>query len=159
MKSPNRLPVGTNPRGKPVGSPGATRKIPEKIDKKIKVNFKRKELRELKKEYGNKLKIKTIEKFVWEIPEIKISVIKFIVQQAYLGKKLIATAKDSELPLRGIFGPNLQSLTIELRHNFAGSCERISGFINDLTGEKFSSPSIKDSVYRIAEQEIGRAHV
>lgn len=30
MKSPNRLPIGTNPRGKPLGGNGATRKIPQK---------------------------------------------------------------------------------------------------------------------------------
>lgn len=35
MKSPNRLPVGTNPKGKPKGGNGATRKTPEKIDKNI----------------------------------------------------------------------------------------------------------------------------
>ena len=44
MKSPNRLPVGTNPRGKPLGGNGATRKIPEKVDGKIEVNFSDKEL-------------------------------------------------------------------------------------------------------------------
>ena len=45
MKSPNRPPVGTNPRGKPLGGNGATRKIPKKIDKKIEVNFTNVELK------------------------------------------------------------------------------------------------------------------
>ena len=34
--SPDRNPKGTNPRGKPLGSNGATREEPEKIDKKNK---------------------------------------------------------------------------------------------------------------------------
>lgn len=152
MKSPNRPPNGTNPRGKPKESNGATRKIPEKIDKKVKVNFQQDELTKLKKEYGKKIKIKTIKKIVWEIPEIKYFVTEFTVQQAYLRKKLIATAKNPKLPLKGILGVNLQSLIIELRHNFTGSCEKVSNFIEDLIGEKFSPPTIKDSIYRTAEQ-------
>lgn len=35
MRSPNRPPVGTNPRGKPIGGNGAARKIPKKVDRKI----------------------------------------------------------------------------------------------------------------------------
>jgi len=50
MKSPNRPPVGTNPRGKPLGGNGATRKIPEKIDRKIPVNFSKEKLEQLKSE-------------------------------------------------------------------------------------------------------------
>ena len=54
MKSPNRLPVGINPRGKPLGGNGATRKIPKEIDRKIKVEFSKKELDKLKEKYGDK---------------------------------------------------------------------------------------------------------
>ena len=47
MKSPNRPPVGTNPRGKPLGGNGATRKIPKKVDRKINVSFSKEELSRL----------------------------------------------------------------------------------------------------------------
>ena len=35
--SPDRNPKGTNPRGKPLGSNGATREEPKKIDERIKI--------------------------------------------------------------------------------------------------------------------------
>src|SRR3990167_3638958 len=40
FKNINREPKGTNPRGKPQGSNGATREEPDKIDDKIEVNAK-----------------------------------------------------------------------------------------------------------------------
>ena len=127
MKSPNRLPVGTNPRGKPKGSNGATRKIPKKINKRIKVKFKRNEIKQLKEKYGDKLKIKKVKLFVWNIPKIKMLVMLFIVQRAYIGRKLIAQATHPELPLRGIFGNRLRSWIISLKNGFAGSCDKVTG--------------------------------
>ena len=40
FKNVNREPKGTNPRGKPVGSNGATREEPDRIDEKIDVKAK-----------------------------------------------------------------------------------------------------------------------
>ena len=151
MKSPNRLPVGTNPRGKPIGSNGATRKIPEKIDKKIEVEFKPNEIKKLRRKYGNKITIKTIKKYTWDLPEIKIFVTQFNVQRAYLGKMMIAQAVHPELPQRGIFGNNLQSFIISLKNDFAGSDEKIPKFIEDLTQELFSQQAINNSIHRVGE--------
>jgi len=152
MKSPNRLPVGTNPRGKPKGSNGDTRKIPKKVDRKIEVSFNDKELAELKEKYGNKLKIKKVRLYVWDIPIIKMLATLFIVERIYLGKKLIAQATHPELPKRGIFGNRLRSWIISLKNEFAGSYEKLAGHIDDLTGESFSPQAIKDCVHRTGEE-------
>ena len=152
MKSPNRPPVGTNPRGKHLGGNGATRNIPKKVDRKIEVSFNDKELAGLKEKYGNKLKIKKIKLYVWDIPIIKILVTLFIVERIYLGKKLIAQALHSDLPRRGIFGNRLMSWIISLRNGFAGSCEKVAEHIKDLTGERFSTQSINDCVHRTGEE-------
>lgn len=152
MKSPNRPPVGTNPRGKPKGSNGATRKIPKKVDRKVKVKFKRKELRLLKKEYNEKIEIRTVKLYSWESPKPKITVTEFIVQRAYVKKKMIAQATHPELPKRGIFGNRLRSWIISLKNGFAGSYERIAEHIEDLTGETFSQQAIKDAVHRTGEE-------
>jgi len=152
MKSPNRLPVGTNPRGKPLGGNGATRKIPKKIDRKIKVKFSKEELAELKEKYGNKLKIKKVKLYVWDIPIIKMLVTLFIAERIYLGKKLIAQATHSELPKRGIIGNRLRAWIISLKNEFAGSYEKVAEHIEDLTGETFSQQAIKDCVHRTGEE-------
>jgi hypothetical protein len=152
MKSPNRLPVGTNPRGKPKGGNGATRKIPKKVDRKVPVKFSKEELSNLKKRYGNKLKIKKIKLYVWDIPTIKMLATLFIVERIYLGKKLIAQATHPELPKRGIFGNRLRAWIISLKNEFAGSCEKVAGHIEDLTGETFSQQAIKDCVHRTGEE-------
>ncbi len=153
MKSPNRLPVGTNPRGKPKGGNGGTKKIPKKIDKIKKVKFKKRELKQLKKKFGNKLKIEYVKLFpVWEIPPIKMIVTQYIVQRAYIGKKLIAQATHPDLPLRGIIGNRFRSWIISMKNGFAGSYEKITEHIEDLTGEEFSPQAIKDAVHRTGEE-------
>ena len=148
MKSPNRLPVGTNPRGKPKGGNGGTRKTPKKVDRIIPVEFGKKEISQLKEKYGNKLKIKKVKLYVWDIPIIKMLVTLFIVERIYLGKKLIAQATHPELPKRGIIGNRLRSWIISLKNEFAGSYEKVAEHIEDLTGETFSQQAIKDCVHR-----------
>jgi len=152
MKSPNRPPIGTNPRGKPKGGNGATRKIPKKIDRKIEVEFSKEELTLLKKKYGDKLKIEKVKLYVWDIPIIKMLVTLFIVERIYLGKKWIAQAVHPELPRRGIFGNRLRSWIISLKNGFAGSYEKVAEHIQDLTGETFSQQAIKDCVHRTGEE-------
>lgn len=152
MKSPNRLPVGTNPRGKPIGGNGATRKRPKKVDRKIEVKFRDEELAEIKERYGNKLKIKKFKQYVWDIPVVKMFVTLFIIERIYLGKKLIAQAVHPELPKRGIFGNTLRAGIISLKNGFAGSYEKVAEYIQDTTGEVFSPQSIKDCVHRTGEE-------
>jgi hypothetical protein len=151
MKSPNRLPVGTNPRGKPKGGNGNTRKIPKKVDRIIPVDFSKEELSSLKEKYGGKLKIKRVKLYTWDIPIIKMIVTLFIVQRIYLGKKLIAQATHPELP-RGIFGNKLRAWIISLKNQFAGSYEKVAEHIEDLTGESLSQQAIKDCVHRTGEE-------
>lgn len=152
MKSPNRLPIGTNPRGKPKGSNGATRKIPEKIHKRKKVKFTKKQTRLLKKESGNKLKIKEVKLFpIWKLIPARFEVIQYTVERAYVGKKLITQATNPEMPKRGIFDNKTISWIISLRSEFAGSYEKIAEHIEDMTGEKFSAQAIKDAIKRTGE--------
>jgi len=152
MKSPNRLPVGTNPRGKPKGGNGGTRKTPKKVDRIIPVEFGKEEVSQLKEKYGNKLKIKRVKLYVWDIPIIRMLVTCFIVERIYLGKKLIAQATHPELPKRGIFGNRLRALIISLKNQFAGSYEKVAEHIEDLTGESFSQQAINDCVHRTGEE-------
>jgi len=60
-------------------------------------------------------------------------------------------ATHPDLPKEGMFGPNLQAFLTEIRHNFAGSYERISTFLDNITGTTFSPQGIKDCVHRVAE--------
>jgi transposase len=152
MKSPNRPPVGTNPKGKPLGGNGGARKIPEKVDKTIEVNFSKEKLKELKRKYGNKLKIEKVEKYVYDIPVIKMFVTLFIIERIYLGRKLIAQATHPELPKKGQIGNRLKSWIISLKNEFAGSCEKVAEHIEDMTGESFSRQAIKDCVHRTGEE-------
>lgn len=165
FKSPNREPKGTNPRGKPEGSNGATREEPDKIDEKIEVKTN-------KCPNGHR-KIRQTDwhvRFVYEIGEIKLKVKKFTVGEYDCAKCSIHfEAAHPELPKTGIFGPNLQSLITEIRHNFAGSYVKVSDFLYNLTGESFSQQGIKDCLHRVAEdlqpsyrqmeQEISKADV
>ena len=145
--SPNREANGTNPRGKPLGSNGATREEPKKIDDKIEVKAKQ-------CPNGHR-KIKQSDyhiRIVYEIPEINIIAKQFTVYEYDCEKcNLHFEATHPELPKEGIFGPNLQSFLTEIRHNFAGSYEKTSIFLQNITGTTFSSQGIKDCIHRVAE--------
>ena len=152
MKSPNRLPVGTNPRGKPKGSNGGTRKIPKKIHKRQKVRFTREQLKLLRKRFGNKLKIKKVKLFpVWKLIPARFEVIQYTTERAYIGKKLVAQATNPDMPKRGIFDNKTISWIISLKNGFAGSYERVAEHIKDMTGEEFSAQALKDAVHRTGE--------
>lgn len=147
FKNVNREPKGTNPRGKPVGSNGATREEPKKIDEKIDVKAK-----QCPNGHRNINQTDCHIRFVYEIGEIKLNVRKFIVGEYDCAKCGIHfEATHPELPKIGIFGPNLQSFITEIRHNFAGSYEKISDFLHNLTGDTFSPQGINDCVHRVAE--------
>jgi len=147
FKNINREPKGTNPRGKPEGSNGATREEPEKIDDKIEVKAKQ-------CPNGHR-KIKQSDyhvRIVYEIGRIIINTKQFTVYEYDCEKcNLHFEATHPELPKEGIFGPNLQSFLTEIRHNFAGSYERTSIFLQNITGTTFSSQGIKDCIHRVAE--------
>jgi len=147
FKNINREPKGTKPRGKPKDSNGATREEPDKIDEKIEVNAK-----QCPNGHRNIKQTDCHIRFVYEIGEIKLKVKKFTVGEYDCVKCGIHfEAAHPELPKTGIFGPNLQSLITEIRHNFAGSYVKVSDFLYNLTGESFSQQGIKDCVHRVAE--------
>lgn len=164
-QSPNREPKGTNPRGKPLGSNGATREYSEKIDEKIEVKAKQcpNGHRKIKETYWHT-------RIVYEIGKIIIKVKQFTVYEYDCEKcDLHFEATHPELPKEGIFGPNLQAFLTEIRHNFAGSYGKISVFLDNLTGTTFSSQGIKDCIHRVAvdlepsykkmEEQISQAEV
>ena len=117
FKNINRELKGTNPRGKPEGSNGGTREEPEKIDKKIDVKAK-----QCPNGHRNIEQTDCHVRFVYEIGEIRLIAKQFTVGEYDCAKCGIHfDAAHPELPKVGIFGPNLQSLITEIRHNFAGS--------------------------------------
>ena len=152
IKSPNRLPVGINPRGKPKGGNGSTRKIPEKVDKKVRVEFTKEYLRKLKEKHGERLEIRQVKLYVWEIPEIKAYTTEFTVDRAYLGKKLIAQAVNPKLPKRGQIGNNLVAFIEEAKIAFAGSYDKVSVFTDNLFGVSFSQQAMNDCIERTGEE-------
>lgn len=153
MKSPSRPPVGANPRGKPKGGNGATRKIPKKIDKRIKVKFTKDQMKLLRERFGSRLKIKKVKLFpFWRLIPARFEVVQPTVQRAYVGKKLVAQATHPDVPSEGIFDNATLSWFISLKNGFAGSYERISEYIEEMTEEKFSAQAIKDAVKRTGEK-------
>src|SRR3989338_9279395 len=74
FKNINREPKGTNPRGKPQGSNGATREDPKKIDEKIDVRAK-----QCPNGHRNINQTDCHIRFVYDIGEIKLKVKKFTV--------------------------------------------------------------------------------
>jgi len=145
--SPDRDKKGTNPRGKPKGSNGATREEPDHIDDHVDVKAKQcpNGHRKLKQ---TDFHVRT----VYEIAKIELKVKEFAVYEYDCNKcNLHFEATHPELPPKGIFGPNLQAFLTEIRHNFAGSYEKISVFLESVAGTTFSAQGIKDSIKRVAE--------
>ena len=138
---------GTNPRGKPIGSYGATKEKPRNIDEKINVKLDK----TIIEKYNGKLKIKNIKKLIYEIPKFDVKIIEFTFEAGYIGRKLVELAVHPSLPKYGMIGPNLQSFLVELKHNFAGSYEKLSNFLESLTGISFSAKAMNDSLDRTAE--------
>lgn len=137
---------GTNPRGKPLGSNGATKEPPKKIDKKIKIKCPKK-----CRKCGRKLEIETYTRIVYEIPKFKVIVIEVTEEEGYCKHcDVIHKGTYHDVPEGSMIGYELQSFFTELKHNFAGSYERISTFFEDLTGETFSGQAINDCINRIA---------
>src|SRR3989338_7516478 len=147
FKNINREPKGTNPRGKPQGSNGTTREEPDKIDDKIEVNAKQ-------CPRGHR-KIKQTDwhtRIVYEIGKIQIKAKQFtVLEYDCLQCNLHFEGTHPDLPKEGMVGPNLQAFLTEIRHDFAGSYEKISIFLDNIAGITFSPQGIKDCVHRVAE--------
>lgn len=138
---------GTYPRGKPEGSNGATKEDPKKIHRRLKAKVHKR-----CKRCRRKLKIERYAKIVYEIPKIQMKVIEFEVEEGYCKHcDLLYVGTHPELPKEGMMGPNLEAFYTELKHNFAGSYEKIDNFIEDLTGESFSHTAINDCIERVAK--------
>lgn len=139
---------GTNPRGKPEGSNGATKEEPEKVDRRIKAKVHKK-----CKKCKRKLRIESYFKIFYEIPKIKVRVIEAEIEEGYCKHcDLLYVGTHPELPEEGMMGPNLQAFFTELKHNFAGSYERIENFFQNLTGFSFTHTAINDCIDRVANQ-------
>lgn len=145
MISPNRDPVGTNPRGKPEGSNGATRQPPEKIDKII-------EIKASKCSCGSKniKHIKTTTRYVYDLLFLPVVIMFKVYQYQCCECKNIFNAKNKQLPKQGILGNNLTSFIIDLKQN-AFSYEKCVNLVEDLSGFKFSKNTFNNCNLRIGK--------
>lgn len=150
ITSPNRPPTGTNPKGKPEGGNGATKELPTKIDRKVEATSN-----QCPKGHSNIRKIGTYSKIFYEIAKIRLDVVEACVGQYVCnvdGCHTVFEGTNPEVPKEGMIGPNLQAFVSELKHGFAGSYEKISGFLDDLTGTTFSPQGLNDCVHRVSDQ-------
>ena len=138
-KSPNRDPVGMKPRGKPEGGNGGTRPPPPSINRKLNATRDRC----TRCQSRNLYHFDTEEVYVWDLPIVKLIVTLFYIF-IYKCKDCgeIVCGTHPELPHAGMIGPNLAAFLAEVRHNFAGSYEKLSAFLKDLTGETFSGQAM-----------------
>jgi transposase len=138
---------GSIPRGKPPGSPGATRQEPEKIDREIKLVLPNNCGR-----CGKRLIKNKNYRLVCDVV-MKMITTEFEYEDGYCSNcGEYHVNRHPELPERGIFGYNLQSLITEVRHNFAGSYDKTNRLLESLFGVCFTAPSLNDCVERVAEQ-------
>src|SRR3989338_177265 len=146
-KSPNRDPVGMKPIGKPEWGNGGTRPPPPSINRKLNATRDRC----TRCQSRNLYHFDTEEVYVWDLPIVKLIVTLFYIF-IYKCKDCgeIVCGTHPELPHAGMIGPNLAAFLAEVRHNFAGSYEKLSAFLKDLTGETFSGQAIKDCIKRTA---------
>lgn len=145
--SPNRNKKGSKPLGKPKGGNGGCRQPPQNVDRKLKATLDRCPC-------CNHHKLKNIgieEVYVWDLPVVKLIVTlfyRYIYNCKKCGSKVYGVHPD--LPSEGMIGPNLTAFLTEVRQNFAGSYEKLSSFLKDITGETFSRQAIKDCIKRVS---------
>src|SRR3989338_7413281 len=139
------------PRGKPIGSNGGTKEIPENIDRKIEANLGEKCPR--CKKIIRRSNINKRLRYVYD------AIIKAIVieveeefYQCDCGEFCIG--KNSEIPQRGMMGYNLQALFTESKFNFSSSYANISNFFNNVTEGKinFTPKAINDCIKGVADK-------
>ncbi|MEK6836331.1 MAG: IS66 family transposase, partial [Nanoarchaeota archaeon] len=147
----NKIKKEPKPRGKPIGSNGANKDVPEYVDRKVNAKLEGNCPR-----CGRIIRLKNIEKRLRYVYDaiIKAEVIE-VEEDVYLcdcGEFCIG--KHPDIPQRGMIGYNLQTLFTELKFNFSGSYANISEFFNNATNGKidFSPKAINDCVGRIAKK-------
>src|SRR3989338_11362652 len=139
------------PRGKPLGSNGATKEEPKNIDRKINAKLGKSCLR-----CGKIIYRKNIETRIRYVYDAKIIPEIIEVEEEFYpcdcGEFCIG--KHPDIPQRGMIGYNLQTLFTELKFNFSGSYTNISKFFNNVTENKinFSPKAINDCIARIADK-------
>lgn len=141
----------SKPRGKPTGSNGGGKEIPENIDRKISAELEGKCLRcgkiIMRKNIDTRLRYIYDAKIIPEIIEVKEEFYPCECGEFCVGI-------HPEIPQRGMIGYNLQTLFTELKFNFSGSYKNISKFFDNVTNGKinFSPKAINDCVVKIAEK-------
>lgn len=151
IHSNNKSEKEPKPRGKPVGSNGGAKEIPEQTDREVKAR-----LEERCSRCGKVIRRREIDtrlRYVFDAI-LKAIIIK-VEEETYLcdcGEFCIGTHPD--IPQRGMIGYNLQTLFTELKFNFSGSYANISKFFDNVTEGKinFTPKAINDCVAGIAEK-------
>ncbi len=121
------------PRGKPVGSNGGVKEMPEHADREVKAKFEERCPR-----CGKVIRRREIDtriRYVFDAI-LKAIIIK-VEEETYLcdcGEFCIG--KHPDVPQRGMMGYNLQTLFTELKFNFSGSYANISKFFDNVTDGK-----------------------
>ena len=139
---------GTTPRGKPAGSNGGPKAYPEKFDRTAHAKVCRR-----CKRCKKPLQIETYSKPFYEMKKIEIEAVEGIIEEGYCPDcDEFYFGTNPEIPLKGIVGPTLLAFLTEIKHNFAGSYERISEFLDSISGFNFSPSAIMDSNNRVAEE-------
>ncbi len=147
-KYPQREKKESKLRGKPKGSNGATKEEPEHIDRKLKAKLDKQ-----CNKCGRRIQESEICKQIRYIYDIIIRPEVTEVEEEYSFCECgqCCLGKHPEIPNSGMIGYNLQALIEELKFNFAGSCGRISTFLENVANIKFSAMSINNCVNRIAD--------
>lgn len=141
--------VGTKPRGKPVGSNGATKEAPKHIDAHVEIKPDVSACTKCRKRLHSQIRTR----HVYEIKKIVVSVTEVTEHEGYCRTcDLTYKGVHPDIPSEGMIGYNLLAFFTELKHNFAGSYDKISTFFESLTGESFSGAAINDCVERVAKQ-------
>ncbi|MDO8622670.1 MAG: IS66 family transposase [archaeon] len=139
------------PRGKPLGSNGGTKELPEIIDRKLNAKLEGKCSRcgkvILRKNIETRLRYVYDAKIAPEIIEVKEEFYPCDCGEFCIGK-------HPDIPLRGMIGYNLQALFTELKFNFSGSYANISKFFDNVTNEKikFSPTTINNCIGEISNK-------
>ena len=139
------------PRGKPEGSNGGNKEAPEKVDRKIKAKLNGKCPR-----CGKIIFKKDIDTRIRYVYDAIIKAMTIEVEEEFYPCNCgeFCIGKHPDVPQRGMFGYNLQTLFTELKFNFSGSYANISKFFDNTTNGKinFSPKAINDCIGRIAEK-------
>lgn len=138
-------------RGKPEGSNGGAKELPEQVDRRLKAKLGSKCRR-----CGREIRRKKIDTRIRYVYDAKIVAEIIEVEEEFYPCDCgeLCTGEHPDIPPRGMIGYNLQSLFTELKFNFSGSYGNISSFFNNVTEGKinFSPTAINDCLVGVAEK-------